>query len=293
MDRVAIAKTAWAGYATPATSLLPSGYYKPPMDYHWDPPAGQAYTFDPEKAKQALDEAGYRDTNGDGIRDYKGKPITLRLVAITNDVHATKMGMLVTSWLKQVGLRVNYEVMDDGSLYDLVWNMKGGKAAPDYDLCLWGPWTGDVDPNWIFSIFTTAQIGGWSASYYSNPVYDRLYQQQQITLDPEARRQIFLEMQRLLYEDSPVIFLVYPKMLEGYNTSQWTGWVQSPTQTGGVLFTSDNIDSYLFVHPAQAAVAEEGTNTVAIVSGIVAGAVVVALIVWFVLSRRRHAAEEE
>jgi peptide/nickel transport system substrate-binding protein len=293
MDRQAIARTAWSGYATPATSLLPSGYYKAPMDYHWDPPAGQAYTYDPARAKQALDAAGYRDANGDGIRDYKGKPIKLRLVAITNDVHATKMGMLVTSWLKQVGLGVNYEVMDDGSLYDLVWNMNGDKAAPDYDLCLWGPWTGDVDPNWIFSIFTSAQIGGWSASYYSNPEYDRLYRQQQITLDPQARKQVFLDMQRLLYEDSPVIFLVYPKLLEAYNTAKWTGWVHSPADTGGVLFTSDNIDSYLFVQPAEATGPTHVTNPSTIILGILAGVAVIAVIVWLVVSRRRRAPEEE
>ncbi|MBM3146439.1 MAG: ABC transporter substrate-binding protein, partial [Actinobacteria bacterium] len=59
IDREAIAEIAWAGYATPATSLLPSGYYQEPLDYHWDPAEGEAYSFDIEKAEQALDAAGY------------------------------------------------------------------------------------------------------------------------------------------------------------------------------------------------------------------------------------------
>jgi peptide/nickel transport system substrate-binding protein len=292
IDRQAIAKIAWAGYATPATSLLPSGYYQEPLDYHWDPAPGSAYSFDIAKAKAALDAAGYKDTDGDGIREYKGEPIELSLIAISNDVHAPKMGKLVAGWLQQAGIGVKYEVTDDGSLYDLVWNTKGDKAAPSYDLCLWGPWTGDVDPNWIFSIFTTDQIGDWSASYWSNAEFDQLYEKQQTELDPQARKDMFLRMQEIMYEESPVIFMVYPKMLEAYNTGKWTGWVSSPAKTGGVLFTSDNIDSYLFVHP-KAAVVESRTNWGAIVGAIVGGLAVVGIVVWLVLRRRRPHAETE
>jgi peptide/nickel transport system substrate-binding protein len=292
IDREAIAEIAWAGYATPATSLLPSGYYQEPMDYHWDPEPGSEYTFDIERAKQALDEAGYKDTDGDGTREYKGEPIELGLIAISNDVHAPKMGKLVAGWLQQVGIEVDYEVTDDGSLYDMVWNMKDDKAAPSYDLCLWGPWTGDVDPNWIFSIFTTDQIGDWSASYWSNAEYDTLYEDQQVQLDPQARKDMFLRMQEIMYEESPVIFMAYPKMLEAYNTGQWTGWVHSPAKTGGVLFTSDNIDSYLFVHP-KPAVVEGGTNIGAIVGGIVGGVVVIGAVIWLLVRRRRPHAETE
>jgi hypothetical protein len=86
--------------------------------------------------------------------------------------------------------------------------------------------------------------------------------------------------------------MVYPKMLEAYNTSKWTGWVHSPARTGGVLFTSDNIDSYLYVHP-KAVVAEEGTNWGAIVGGIVGGLVVIGAALWLVLRRRRPRTDEE
>ncbi len=292
MDREAIAKIAWSGYATPATSLLPSGYYQEPLDYHWDPPAGEEYTFDIEKAKAALDEAGYTDADGDGIREYQGEPIELRLVAISNDVHATKMGKLVAGWLQDAGIKVDYEVTDDGSLYDMVWDMKGDKPAPSYDLCLWGPWTGDVDPNWIFSIFTTDQIGDWSACYWSNEEFDSLYDAQQTELDEQARKDMFLRMQEIMYEESPVIFLVYPKMLEAYNTAKWQGWVHSPAKTGGVLFTSDNIDSYLFVQP-KAAVQESGSNTGLIVGIVVAAVVVLGVGTWLVMRSRRTHSEED
>ena len=50
-------------------------------DYHWQPPADQLYTFDLARARRLLDEAGYTDADGDGIREYRGNAITLRLWA--------------------------------------------------------------------------------------------------------------------------------------------------------------------------------------------------------------------
>ena len=50
-------------------------------DWHWEPPADVKYTYDPEKAGQMLDAAGYPDSDGDGAREYKGEPIELGLIA--------------------------------------------------------------------------------------------------------------------------------------------------------------------------------------------------------------------
>ena len=62
---------------------------------------------------------------------------------------------------------------------------------PDYDMFLWG-WVGDVDPNFLLSISTTGQIGGWNQSDWSDPEYDRLFTQQQQELDPQKRKQLDL-----------------------------------------------------------------------------------------------------
>jgi len=68
VDREKIVQVAYSGYGKVGTSLLQPDYWKDP-DYHWQPSAAEEYTFALEKAKQALDAAGYTDTDGDGIRD--------------------------------------------------------------------------------------------------------------------------------------------------------------------------------------------------------------------------------
>jgi len=292
IDREAIVEIAWNGYAEPATSELPSGLYQEPLDYHWDPPAGEAYVFDPERARKALDAAGYTDDDGDGVREHDGEPIELSLLALSNDQHATRTGKLLAGWLKDVGIAVAFETTDEGSIVDKMWAVDGDVPAPDFDLVLFSPWTGDMDPNWIMSIFTSEQIGNWSQSYWSDEEYDRLYVEQMSELDPQKRKELFWRLQEILYQESPVIFLVYPKMLEAYNTADWEGWVQSPAETGGVVFTSDVIDSYLYVQP-KATVEAAGTNMGAIVGAIVGGLVVVGIIIWLVLRRRTPRSVEE
>ena len=98
----------------------------------------------------------------------------------------------------------------------------------DYDLVLWG-WGPDPDPDFILSVLTTEQFveGGWSDSGYSNPKYDELYKQQQITLDRTARQQIVWQMQEMAYNDRPYIVLFYDDLLQAYRSDRFTGFVES------------------------------------------------------------------
>jgi len=287
IDKEKLVEVAYEGHAVPGSTVIVSDYYEDP-DWHWTPPAEEAYTFDLDKARAALDAAGYKDTNGDGIRDYRGEPIVLRFWVLQQPPSRPLAGRLITGWLKDIGLKIKFSLMDEGTLMGYQYNYEGSTFAPDYDLFYWG-WGGDMDPNFLLSCFTTSQIEGWSDTAWSNEEYDRLYEQQQTTIDPKARQEIIWKMQEIMYEETPMIFTVQPGTLSAWNTSRWTGWVRSPADTGQAIGLQYIVASYRSVSPVVADETQDGSSYWPWVIGaaVAAGVAVVAI----VLLRRRHPAE--
>ena len=299
VDKNRILQLAYSGHGRVATSLCQSSYWQPPLDYHWPPPAGVAYGFDLTKAKQLLDAAGYKDVNGDGFREEKnGKPMKLRLWARTESVTSQNSGKLIAGWFRQVGVNVSLQAMDDGVINDGIANKVNGVYKPDFDMFLWG-WGGDPDPDFILSVFTSDQVGGgWSDCAWRNKQYDALVAAQKVELDAQKRKQLVWQAQQVFYNDSPYIILVYPNDLQGVNDSQhakgnWAGWVPSPGTKGGVFYTADNIDSYIYVHKVTATTTTtSSSSSSAIIAIVVAALVVIAIVVWFLMRRGRRQTEE-
>ena len=102
--------------------------------------------FDPEKAKALLDEAGWKDTNGDGVRDKDGTELKLRLFDRPGKT-SQQATPFITGWLKDVGIDTEVKSYDDTQLTPII-----GKG--EYDLFIWG-WTPFVDPDPMLSYFTS------------------------------------------------------------------------------------------------------------------------------------------
>ena len=292
VDKQKIVDFAYGGLGNTGTSIIQSDYYGDP-DWHWEPPADVKYGFDLEKAKQLLDQAGYKDVNGDGFREDKaGKPMKLRLWARSESTTSQNAGRLLAGWFKDVGLKINFETLDDGAMSDAIYAYDGADYAPDFDMFLWG-WGGGIDPNFILSVFTSDQVGSWSDCGYANPEYDRLDVEQATTIDKTQRKQLIDQMQQILYQDSPYIVLVYAHDTEAYNTSRWTGWVRSPAGSGGVWYTADNVDSYLQLQPKVAGTSDSGSSSTWIVTLVVALVIVAVIVVLLVRRSRGKAIESE
>ena len=129
----------------------------------------------------------------------------------------------MAGWLKEIGIKVTPEVVDPDALAAAV------TPTGDYDLVIWR-WGADPDPDFILSVLTSDQFvqGGWSDSGYSNPKYDKLYQQQQKTFDRVARQKIIKEMQQIAFDDRPYIVLYYDDYLQAYRTDRFKNFIESP-----------------------------------------------------------------
>jgi len=292
VDKDKIVAIGYSGNAVPADTIITRDYYSSEADYHWTPPPGDpnTYAFDLEKAKTALDAAGYTDSDGNGIREYEGKDITLRLDARAQSTSSQNCGKLITGWFQAIGLNIDYEVIDNGALTAKQFAYDGDQFAPDFDMAIWG-WGGDVDPNYILSIMTTGQIESWSDCNWSNAEYDKLFLEQQTTIDVQERIAKVQRMQQIVYEESPYIPLVYSLDLESADTGQWTGWVRA-NQNKGAWWYNTQMDSYLAVHPRAAVTVETSSNNGTIIVAVIAAAVVIIVVVLILLRRGRRSEVE-
>jgi peptide/nickel transport system substrate-binding protein len=290
LDKQRLVNLAYEGLAEPATTIINPNTWTNP-DYHWQPPADQAYTFDLAKANQLLDQAGYR-RGADGIRQYKGKPIVLRLQAPTSYPACQIEAKLITGWLQQLGLKIKLEVIDAGTLNDATYNYQHGQWAPSFDMVV-ERWTGYYDPGQLLNCFTTPEIGNLDEPYWTNAQYDKLAIQQAETVDPQKRAQIMWQMQQIMYQQSPWIPMTYFDILEAVNTAKWTGWTQV-WGSGSAWMLMGNIASYLNLRPVtHTATTSSSSNTTLIVVVVVVVVVIVAGSIAFVLVRRRRRVEDE
>jgi peptide/nickel transport system substrate-binding protein len=280
VDKQKIVATCLGGYAEVGESIL-----VPSTDDAWTPTAAETFGYDPEKAKQLLDAAGYKDTNGDGVReDKQGKPIKLRLWTREESPEQQRAGKLIAGAFETIGIPIELTVMNEGSISDALYSYKGDTYAPDYDLYIWG-WSGGADPDYMLPEFTTAQIEMWNDCCWSSAEYDRLLGLESTQIDAAKRKTQVTRMQQIFYEQAPYAVLYYPKELIAYNTSRWKSWVPYPNSNGLVVMSGDNVDSYVRLKPDSVST---GSSTSSGVVWMVLGGAIVAVSAVAITVRRRH-----
>ena len=234
-------ESALSGHAAPGTTIIPPLF----APFHTEPASPRQ--FDPAEAQRRLDAAGYRDTDRDGRReDKEGRNIDLRLFYPTSDAKYAAVARAVTSRWERVGIGVTARGLPSDTLAELLYVPEAGGTA-DYDVELWG-WTGSPDPDFLLSLLTTAQIGVWSDSNYSNPEYDALFDQQRQAPTVGARQSIIRDMLDLAYDEAPYLIMFYDDDLHAYRTDRFEGWPAGSGDGTVNLFTY-GVQAYLDLVP--------------------------------------------
>jgi peptide/nickel transport system substrate-binding protein len=221
IDKQQIVNVAYLGYAEPASVVVP------PALGDWHNSDVVDIPFDTAEGNRVLEEAGYVDSNGDGIReDADGNPLEYRLYAAEGASNA-RILEIISHGLAQIGISAPPTLMDEDSLIALY-------PAFDFDMIYWG-WGLDPDPDFAMVIFTCDQReeGGWNDSGYCDQAFDAMYAQQSTTVDHEARHQLIWQMQEKLFEDRPYIMLTYLQTVQAYRKDRFTGFVPD---SGSILW---------------------------------------------------------
>ena len=226
IDSDALIKNVMEDQATAATSFIPASYEKWMLPE--DDPA--IVKFDPEAAKQKLDEAGWR-LGSDGVREKDGKKLNLRLQIDGSSSTEQALAEYIKPWLGDVGIGVKVVSTDSDTL-------STEANAANYDMYFSG-WSLSPDPDYQLGINTCDQLptktdgtGGTSQDGYCNPEFDKLYKKQQVELDESKRIEIVHEMLAMNYEDSVSVVLYYPNQLEAYRSDRFEGFAKMPAENG-------------------------------------------------------------
>jgi peptide/nickel transport system substrate-binding protein len=281
IDKQTIVDKVLAGFGAVGTTIVPPFA----STYHWEPTGADLIPFDIQGANDMLDQAGYTDTDGNDIRNdpKTGNDLEFRFILRSESDVGPQIGDYVTGWMKQIGIKLDSEVLTDGKLIS-AW------YGNDYDMYIWG-WGPDPDPDFMLSTFTASQCGGWSDTCYSNPAYDKLYTDQQTAPAVEDRVPIVQKMQQILYKDVPEVVLYYDKSLEAYNSTEWTGLEDNVSPLpDGYLWGQYTPYSALTVARIGTETTSSGSSSTLLIVGIL-GAIIV--VVGIVMIARRGKSDED
>lgn len=241
VDTQAIVEDLWYGYAEEIHAINPAANKK------WTPevPAELQFTYDPDRANQILDDAGYLDTDDDGVREMPDgtNPLRFRHIVNTNTDLGQAIGELFVGWMSAIGIEVELVPLDSDQTGTVI-------AEGDYETFNWG-WTPGLDPGGMVSVFISDEIGGWNdANWYSDRV-DELYELQKVELDEAARIEMVHEAITELTEAAVYIGMVEGAEIHAYRNDRFEGWIQQPSEDGPIMF-NQSAASYANLRPVGA-----------------------------------------
>jgi peptide/nickel transport system substrate-binding protein len=165
--------------------------------------------FDPEKAKELLTEAGWIDSDGDGVRDkvIRGKktPMELSFFISNSSTTAPQMAGILAAEAKKAGVKINVVRKEFSKMTD---DLK----AHQFDM-FGAAFNGNPLPKDLRQVWHTESWVNRGSNYtcFGDPKSDSLIMKIRVTMTPEERRPLYLEIQEMIQDWQPMIFLMAPQ----------------------------------------------------------------------------------
>ncbi|MDQ3249787.1 MAG: ABC transporter substrate-binding protein, partial [Chloroflexota bacterium] len=179
----------------------------------------EPYATDLDLAAQLLEDAGWIDSDGNGVREKDGNTLTLNLMTNAGNTTREDLGVLVQDQLNSIGFEINFEAIDFGVMIEQM-------LGQTYDMVIIG-WRGlGTDPNddsfWHTQYDTPGS--GFNFTSYHNPEIDELLEQGYSIpgCNVEERAPIYKQIQQIIHDDVAYVFVSGGVANLGY-TDKWGG----------------------------------------------------------------------
>jgi peptide/nickel transport system substrate-binding protein len=220
VDRQDLADTVYLGGATPGSS----GWIHPNSPFF---NSAVVTKTDVDAAKALLDGINATDTDGDGIRELDGQPLSMEMLTPSNDSLRLRVAELVREMLLQIGIDAKVASVEQATWEAKIWPDFDVSKGRDYQLGVWG-WSAPVqaDTGQIAQlVHSDPAVGSINLTGFSDPETDQLAEELGITGDPTRRQEIINRLQEIIATELPFVMLLYPDGAYAYRPDVYDGWI--------------------------------------------------------------------
>ena len=219
MDRQDIVDTVYLGAATVGSP-------------GWIHPGHSSYNpaivpvYDVAAANALLDGAGYADTDGDGVREFDGQPMSFEVITNSSDSLRLRIAELTAEMLAAIGIETEIVPVDTGVWEQAVWPGFDVNNGRNYEIAMWG-WSAPVQADTLrlpWLVHSSLDSGFLNLTGYANAEIDALSEALSVEPDAAERNAILGRMQEIIAEDLPFVLLLYPDGAYVYDSSVYSDW---------------------------------------------------------------------
>jgi peptide/nickel transport system substrate-binding protein len=184
-------------------------------------------TFDPSASARLLDDAGAVDRDGDGVREYRGAPLSPILLVQANQPMRLRAAELIAASVRAIGIDARVRAEEQASLTAKVWPDFDVARGRNFDWAIFG-WAPPVmvDPLRMAALVDSdVRYGANNIGGFENAEADRLSRLLRSTMDPVGQLTALRQLEALIAHERPFVLLWYADLVFAYRTATFDGWL--------------------------------------------------------------------